>query len=327
MTTEILIISILLILINIFICIRFNQISILINLFDLPDDKRKIHKEPVAAIGGFIIFFNLILIYFYNLYTPIIEDDLNHLIIFSFFIFLICAYDDKYDLSANIKFLLIIAVVMSAIFFDENLIIEKISFNSTNSIILLHNYSIFFTLLSVMLLINALNMFDGVNLQLSSYVTYFFVYLVINDIFSVFLSLMIVPLIFFLYLNYRNKIFLGDSGSCLLAFIISYVVIFYNKNYINIEAEKLFLLMFLPGVDMFRLFLLRIYNKKNPFKADKTHIHHLLLDKLNKKKYYIIIHFFLITPMILMNFIHNLFLISFYIIIYIVLLSYLYKKN
>jgi hypothetical protein len=36
--------------------------------------------------------------------------------------------------------------------------------------------------------------------------------------------------------------------------------------------------MILPGVDMFRLFMIRIFSKKNPFYPDQNHIHHLLLN-------------------------------------------------
>ena len=130
MTSEILNISILLSIINFIIYFKFKSISLKINLFDLPDNNRKTHKEPVAAIGGFIIFFNLFIIYFYNLHYQVIDENLNYLIIFSFLIFLICIYDDKYNLSAIIKFILITIVVFSAILFDNNFIIEEINFTS-----------------------------------------------------------------------------------------------------------------------------------------------------------------------------------------------------
>ena len=42
--------------------------------------------------------------------------------------------------------------------------------------------------------------------------------------------------------------------------------------------------MMVPGVDMFRLFLMRILSKKNPFSPDRNHIHHLLLNKIFKYK-------------------------------------------
>ena len=39
----------------------------------------------------------------------------------------------------------------------------------------------------------------------------------------------------------------------------------------------------IPGVDMLRLFFFRLFNKKNPFKADKNHLHHILLTRYGYK--------------------------------------------
>ena len=41
--------------------------------------------------------------------------------------------------------------------------------------------------------------------------------------------------------------------------------------------------MFLPGIDMIRLFFIRIKNKKNPFSPDRNHLHHKLLKKFGYK--------------------------------------------
>ena len=42
--------------------------------------------------------------------------------------------------------------------------------------------------------------------------------------------------------------------------------------------------MMVPGIDMFRLFILRLYNKKIPFSPDREHVHHLLLNKFSNLK-------------------------------------------
>jgi UDP-N-acetylmuramyl pentapeptide phosphotransferase/UDP-N-acetylglucosamine-1-phosphate transferase len=78
-----------------------------------------------------------------------------------------------------------------------------------------------------------------------------------------------------LILNFCNKVFLGDGGSLLIAFVIGYFTIsLYNKNYF--KSDDIIILMIVPGFDMFRLFLVRILNKRNPFKGDLNHLHHLL---------------------------------------------------
>ena len=56
-----------------------------------------------------------------------------------------------------------------------------------------------------------------------------------------------------------------------------------NGGAISFLADEIFVIMFLPGVDMFRLFLTRVTNGKNPFEADSNHLHHLLLKKYSPK--------------------------------------------
>ena len=96
-----------------------------------------------------------------------------------------------------------------------------------------------------------------------------------------FFILILISLLFFLYLNHFNKAFLGDSGSILLAFLFSYFFIkFYNQ--INlIKTDQIVLFMLIPGLDLMRLFITRIYKGKLPFSPDRNHLHHILQSKNN----------------------------------------------
>ena len=62
------------ILINLIIIKYFNQITKYINLFDHPDDNRKIHTKKVALLGGSIVFVNLSL---YYLLSPFLINDMK----------------------------------------------------------------------------------------------------------------------------------------------------------------------------------------------------------------------------------------------------------
>ena len=82
------------------------------------------------------------------------------------------------------------------------------------------------------------------------------------------------------YFNYiKNPYkysFLGDGGALSLSFFFSiFFIKFYKINLVS-NSEDIIVLMLVPGFDMFRLFVLRILNKKNPFSADENHIHHIL---------------------------------------------------
>ena len=81
-------------------------------------------------------------------------------------------------------------------------------------------------------------------------------------------------LIIFGILNYQSKCFLGDSGCYVLVTYTSFLTIYaYNINldsfYSYLNIESIFLLFMIPGLDMIRLFITRIFKKKNPFSPDK----------------------------------------------------------
>jgi UDP-N-acetylmuramyl pentapeptide phosphotransferase/UDP-N-acetylglucosamine-1-phosphate transferase len=85
----------------------------------------------------------------------------------------------------------------------------------------------------------------------------------------------IISLFFHLYLNCKNQSFLGDGGVYILSFLLAIISVKLFKEK-KIFCDEIFLIMAIPGYDMFRLFLIRILNSKNPFKGDLNHIHHLI---------------------------------------------------
>ena len=67
-------------------------------------------------------------------------------------------------------------------------------------------------------------MFDGINLQVATCILIFFIF-ILKDIYIPLSIILICVLSIFLIYNYLNKMFLGDSGTYTLAFIISYIII------------------------------------------------------------------------------------------------------
>jgi len=163
-------------------------------------------------------------------------------------------------------------------------------------------------------------MFDGANLQTSIYCIFIFALLFFKT--SNFIYLVVtVSLLSFSLLNYKNLSFLGDSGSMFLGYLIALEIVKnYNVNIIN-NCEEIFIIMFLPGVDMLRLFIMRIFNRQNPFKADDRHIHHLLIKKYNKIKSLIIISTMCVLPFILLLIVGSFFSIMINLIIYTFVIS------
>ena len=137
------------------------------------------------------------------------------------------------------------------------------------------------TILCYLLFINAFNMFDGINLQCGIYslsIIYFYFYF---KLFQIFLVFLLIPLITFIILNFKNKCFLGDNGSMFLSFIFSVLMIkSYNTQTSIIYADQIFFSHDDPGIRIIEISYFRIYKKKHPFKADRNHIHHHLLNSL-----------------------------------------------
>jgi len=167
-------------------------------------------------------------------------------------------------------------------------------------------------------------MFDGINLQSSFYSLIIFLVLLIFYIDSLFIKILLIFFIFYSYLNYKNKTFLGDSGSLLTAFIIGYLFIkLYNLKQIQ-YADEIFIFMMIPGLDMIRLFFKRILLNKNPFKPDRLHLHHLLISKFSNKKTISFLCSLILFPIFLMFLDINRIVI---ILVTIVIYSIIIKKN
>ena len=260
----------------IFLFFCYRPLSKFVNILDIPD-KRKIHSKPVPLIGGIIIY----LIFFFNfIFFEKIKIEIFFL---SSLYFLIGILDDKFKLSAIIRlfFLSIFSIIFLYNF--KNFSIGFLNFENFGKFYLHLNLSIFFTVLCLLLFQNSMNMIDGINGLSGGIFIALFSYIYVKSNYEIIYLMGIFTLIIFLIFNMQNKFFMGDSG-------IYFLSIFIGLNTINLSnsnliyVEEIFLLMMVPGIDMFRLFLIRIINKTNPFKADKFHIHHLIKKKLNQKQ-------------------------------------------
>tara|TARA_Y100001958_G_C21188171_1_gene516850 strand:+ start:221 stop:1228 length:1008 start_codon:yes stop_codon:yes gene_type:complete len=326
-----------LIILNIFILVSFNFISDQFRIEDKGDGIRKFQKKPISLLGGTLILVNILVIIALDFFlkkniilSNFVETNRE---LFAFIVgiisfYIIGLFDDKYRLSANYKLLVSTFFIFLFIMIDDNLEINFLKFSFFDHIIELKSFSIFFTLLCFLLFINALNMFDGINGQVGSYSILIFSIFFLKNIIPEFCLTLIISLLFFLILNLRGKVFLGESGVLVLAFIISYI--FVKSSHIENNAffaDEIFMIMALPGIDMFRLFIIRIYNGKNPFSPDMNHIHHLVLKYFSRTKTFLIIFLYLITTTILYFVIDfKLLYIVIYITIYLLIIFSLTKK-
>jgi UDP-GlcNAc:undecaprenyl-phosphate GlcNAc-1-phosphate transferase len=266
----------------------YQKIAKIINVYDYPISKRKIHKNKTPLIGGFlllanIIFINILYFFFNDFYFTDLNKifgDHNKYFFFLFsslIIFLIGYLDDKKNLNANLKFFLFILITSLSSHLDNNLLLETIVIKSFNINLNLLKLSFFLTVLCFLLFINAANMYDGINLQSGPYFFGVYSYLLYKFGINSFFIMIIIFLIIFILLNAKGKIFFGNSGIYLISFMTSYIMIKQYNNLQVISIEEIFLIMCIPGYDMLRLFLSRCYQKRSPFSSDRNHIHHVIL--------------------------------------------------
>ena len=319
-------------LVNLILFYNFKKLSKFLNIYDKPDDILKKHSKTAFPLGGIILYLNLTLLFILDLISSKLNiyglDQINLVIFFITIslIFLLGFFDDKFYFNYSIKFYSLSIILVGILLFDKNLQITDLRFSIINLQISIDYIQVFITTLFILLFINALNMFDGINLQVGIYtfIISFFLFYINPDNF-IFLYI-IFFIIFFLFFNYFKNVFLGNSGSMLVSFILSYYFIkYYNLEYFS-YSENIYMFMCIPGLDMFRLFIERILKNKNPFKGDNNHIHHILVKNIGFLKYTVLIQLLILISILLSFYNLNLSIVISLIIYGFILIIYKKKK-
>lgn len=304
----------------------YRSLTVILKLFDKPN-YRKIHKKPISQFGGFIFFINIFIFILLNI-LDIINFDFNysHRLIFMGFlsyllIFLLGYLDDRFDINPYLKTILFVILIIITVSADPSIQIHTLIF-SFNSKVYLGSLSIFFTIFCIFIFLNAFNMFDGINCQVSLFIFSIILFLFLKNVNLYLLVPIIVSNFFFLLYNFKNRIYLGNNGSYSISYLLSLFIIFeYNNSKINIYADDIVLLLFIPIIDLLRLFMLRIFYGKSPFKSDNNHIHHLINKKLSYFNSVVIIAALNIIPSIINIYFHKaiyILVIVFFIYLYVI---------
>ncbi len=298
----------LLLLINTLIVFYFKNLSKYFNLYDYPLLKRKKHKIPISLFGGFIFFLNFILFIFvdifYNNNIFLISLGFETNIKVSFFLFVFCFIyligyiDDKIDIRPSNRLILLLTLTFLIVYFNQNFNIKTLRSNLFINDIDLFFFGSIFSTLCIVAYMNAVNMFDGINLI--SFLHFFSipVVFILENFFLNFSILLGFSLLIFSYLNFKNLTFFGDSGIYILSFICALMVIKFYDSY-KVDIEYVLIIIFLPMIDFFRLFFIRIYKGNNPFKGDENHFHHIITRRFDFKTTIFIYILFIYLPILL----------------------------
>ena len=256
------------------------KIAIHINAMDEPNE-RKIHKVPMPRLGGLAIFLAFLL--GYMLYGEISTQMLS-ILIGSFLLILVGIVDDIHSVKARYK--LIVQIVAAAIV----VLYGDLSFTELS----VFGYKIYFneffgSLLSIIFIVaitNAINLIDGLDglaAGISSiyFLTIAIIAFILNRIggLDVIISLiMLGSTLGFLFHNFPPaKIFMGDTGSLFLGFMISIIALLGYKVTTFTSLIVPIVILAIPIFDTVFAILRRLIKGQNIGVADKEHFHHQLL--------------------------------------------------
>ena len=255
-------------------------------------NKRMSHTGDVPNIGGLNIIFSFMLTYLLFEY-----DQLNQSQFFLIGLFAIMAVgfiDDTLVLTPTAKLLGEALAGIALIGFADLRITHLHGIFGVEQLGTLSSYAL--SLFVLIAIINAVNLIDGIDGLASGlgmlYCLFFAIYfgLVGDTSWSILAICMIGSLaVFFIYnvFGHREKIFMGDSGSLLLGYLLTaFVFHFCEMNAYDQVPENLRMsaapavaicVLTVPLFDTIRVSLTRIKQHRSPFEPDKNHIHHLLL--------------------------------------------------
>lgn len=288
-----------------FILPRIILISYKKKLFD-EIDERKIHVKQIPRLGG--VSFPLIVILTLLFITGIryvygngIEEP-DTLKVFLEFIFLICGMmllfmvgiaDDLIGVGYRSKLLTQIA---AACFFP----LSGLYINNFGGLFNIYEITPYIgiplTVLFVVYITNAINLIDGIDGLASGIAG---ITLVVVGVFFLIQGVWLYALLAFIILGLLipffhfnvfggpdqcQKLFMGDTGSLTLGYLLSFLLIHFCIGTLDNEmlADKtvipvVFSAMIVPCFDVVRVVLVRLRNKKSPFQPDRNHIHHKFL--------------------------------------------------
>jgi UDP-N-acetylmuramyl pentapeptide phosphotransferase/UDP-N-acetylglucosamine-1-phosphate transferase len=259
-------------------------------LYDVPGSRAS-HIEPTPRLGGAMIFAGVILTSV--LFTDFANaDQLKYIIAGMLILFFIGIKDDIITLTPLKKITGQFFASGIIVIFGNIRITDCYSFFGLDT--LPPALSIILSIIVFMALINSINLIDGIDglaagvgiISSLSFGLWFFLHDYIS--LAVICVSLLGSLFAFSYFNVfsrKNKIFLGDTGSMLIGFLLAVTAIaFLEMNARQPESIKLntapsfaLAVLIVPFIDTLRVIFLRLYSGKPVFAADHNHIHHVVL--------------------------------------------------
>ena len=251
---------------------------------DVPRDNRRMHDHPIPRMGGLAIFFGFLLSVL--IFLPLTEQ-LRTMLLGSVIIVILGIIDDIHALSAKLKFCVQIVAALIAVSGGNTIeFLSNINIFSSNPYWELGWLKYPITILWITGITNAVNLIDGLDglacgVSTISSMTLLVIALIVSepDI-AILTAALAGACIGFLPYNLNPaKIFMGDTGSTFLGFILATASIQgLFKFHMIISFAVPFLMLGLPIFDTCFAIIRRVSHGQSPMAPDRGHIHHRLID-------------------------------------------------
>lgn len=265
-----------------------------IGAIDEPNE-RKVHKKPMPRLGGLAIYASFITGYmlFGNITTQMIS-----ILIGGFIIILTGIMDDIKPLRARTKFLAQILAACIVVFYG------KIYLTEASMLGIYMNFGNWGTLVSLFLIvgaINAINLIDGLDGLAAGTCSIYFITMAIigltKNVYGgldvILCTIMIGSTLGFLIYNFNPaSIFMGDTGSMFLGYMIAIISLLGFKTMTFTSFVIPILIMFIPIMDTALAILRRLIKRESIGTPDKEHFHHQLLSRTSSVKKTVLLIYF-----------------------------------
>lgn len=260
------------------------------NLYDVPNGRAS-HRVNTPTLGGIGVFVGLLvsmLLFVKTQSAPYIQ----YFILGITIVFFIGLKDDILTITAVKKLIGQIAAVLLLIVLGDVRLTNLHGFLSIQEISYIE--SVFLSMFVYIVITNCVNLIDGVDglasglAIVTSLVLGIWFYLIGEyacTIISISLFGALIPFFKFNVFGKKNKLFMGDTGSLIIGFIIAFLLIQFNEANVNLDSIYAVKaspavsigLFFIPLYDTLQVITLRIKGRRSLFKADKSHLHHFIL--------------------------------------------------
>ena len=256
------------------------KVALHVGAMDIPNE-RKIHTKPMPRLGGLGIYMGFLLGY---ILFGEMSIRMNSILIGSFIIVITGIFDDIKPVPAKVKFLFQVIAASVVAFYGQILLKDLSAFGFYINFGIL-SYPI--TILFIVGIINCINLIDGLDGLAAGLASIYFItigivivgWLHTFGLDATITFIMLGSTLGFLCHNFNPaKIFMGDSGSMFLGYIIAIIALLGFKNVTMTTLLLPICLLAIPVMDTLFAITRRLINKKPIDAPDKEHLHHQLLN-------------------------------------------------